>query len=236
MARRGSFMAKFLAIRYLLFIFGVLLFIGDRCCDNPQPPGGATVFALLCIFIGFPYFLFDLLSRFVVWLLRLFGIGKCKPAQIAAAHVSIAHVTQENSAEVSQKTNAFPDVIQFIKGERYTSGDRVFECLGLRGIKERRAGFLDFGYLEYSPRRRGEHPDTFFWYVVRIENGVEVCDRGRLRADSIATKQQADDYARMVKEREDGERAYWAERRAKRERDAKRLEELERIVQENGLE
>lgn len=125
---------------------------------------------------------------------------------------------------------------QFIKGERYIFGMRVFECLGFRGKKDRRAGFYDFGELEYWPQKRNDDADNYFWFSIRTDDGVEVCDRGRIRADNVATNERAQEYAREVKELHDGERAYWAERKAKRERDAKRLAELERLVKENNLE
>jgi len=128
-------------------------------------------------------------------------------------------------------------VVHFVKRSRYVVVEnRVYECMGFRGKKERRVAFYDFGELEYWPKKRNDHPDYYFWYLVKIENGVEVCDRGRLRADSIASTQQADDYAKMIREREDSNRAYWAERREKRERDAKRLEELEKVVKDHGWE
>ena len=95
---------------------------------------------------------------------------------------------------------------------------------------------MDFGELEYWPQKRNNDPDYFYWYSIRVVDGVETCDRGRLRANEVATKQQEEDYAKMVKAGEDKERAYWAERKAKRERDAKRLAELEKLVKEKGFE
>ena len=127
--------------------------------------------------------------------------------------------------------------VEFLKDCKYiASDDRVYECLGFKGRKDRRAAFYDFGELEYWPKKRNDHPDYFFWYLIRMDGTVETCDRGRLRADRMATQQQANEYARQVKEREDGQRAYWAERKAKRERDAKRLAELEKLVKDKGLE
>lgn len=127
--------------------------------------------------------------------------------------------------------------VRFEKGAHYLLADgRVMECVGFRGNKERRAAFMDYGELEYWPQKRTEHADYFLWNVIRLDNGVEVCDRGRIRADHLASEQQAAEWAKMVKEREDGQRAYWAERKAKRERDAKRLAELEKLAKEKGWE
>lgn len=158
------------------------------------------------------------------------------------SHIQESYVPQPTNYFQSHSTpiieTANEDVIShFIKGECYLWGDgRVMECMGFRGKKERRVGFEDYGLLEYFPKKREQDPDYYQWFGIRIDNGVEICDRGRIRADKIATKQQAKDYTAIRKEIEDGERAYWAERKAKRERDAKRLEELEKIVKENGLE
>ena len=86
MARCGSFLATLNGVRYVLFALGVLLLIGEKCGDNPQPSSGLTAFAVACLFIGFP---FQLIVRFVAWLLRLFGIGKRKSAPVSQVRITV---------------------------------------------------------------------------------------------------------------------------------------------------
>ena len=76
MARRNSPSVN--AIRYFLCLVGILMLLDSGPADNPV--------AVAFVVVGFPYFLFGLLFRlfclpfrFVVWLLRLFGILRPKP-------------------------------------------------------------------------------------------------------------------------------------------------------------
>ena len=128
-------------------------------------------------------------------------------------------------------------MVHFIKGERYLlESGTVYECMGFKGIKNRRVAFSDYGFLEYWPEKRNRHPDYFDWFSIRYDGDVETCDRGRIRSDCVASNHEADSYAKLLKDRFDGEREYWAKRKEKRERDEKRLKQLERLVKENGLE
>lgn len=129
------------------------------------------------------------------------------------------------------------NTFRFIKGERYLlESGTVYECMGFKGIKNRRVAFSDYGFLEYWPEKRNRHPDYFDWFSIRYDGDVETCDRGRIRSDCVASNHEADSYAKLLKDRFDGEREYWAKRKEKRERDEKRLKQLERLVKENGLE
>ena len=90
MARRNSPTVN--AVRYFLFAVGVLLLIGK----GSREMGMVDAFALAFVIVGFPYFLLDLvvrlfvwLFRFVVWLLRLFGIVKRKPAPVPQVKVAV---------------------------------------------------------------------------------------------------------------------------------------------------
>lgn len=245
MARRSSFSATFNGVRYLLFALGVLLLIGSSVKTDGQTSTDIPAFAWFCVVVGFPVPLLVLPFRFVAWLLRLFGIGKRKKqrspktfGKIPEASTCDSELSVARTPASKQSTSNNSLVVsRFVKGARYLlKSGCVVECLGFRGSKNRRAAFMDYGELEYWPKKRTEHSDYFLWNVIRLENGVEVCDRGKIRADYLASEQQAAEWAAMVKEREDGQRAYWAERKEKRERDAKRLAELEKLAKEKGWE
>ena len=90
MARRNSPTVN--AVRYFLFAVGALLLLGKK----PGTFDTMDAWAVAFVIVGFPYFLLDLaarpfvwLFRFVVWLLRLFGIVKRKPAPVPQVKVTV---------------------------------------------------------------------------------------------------------------------------------------------------
>ena len=85
MARRGSFAATLNGVRYLLFALGVLILIGSKA----EASSDVRAFAWMSVVIGFPVPLLVLPFRFVAWLLRLFGIGKRKPAPVPQVKVTV---------------------------------------------------------------------------------------------------------------------------------------------------
>ena len=89
MARRGSFSATFNGVRYLLFALGVLMLIGSCAKTEGRTSDDTLAFAWFCIAVGIPLPLLALPFRFVLWLLRLFGIVKRKPAPVPQVKVAV---------------------------------------------------------------------------------------------------------------------------------------------------
>lgn len=81
-------------------------------------------------------------------------------------------------------------VMDFVVGNRYynSSKNRVFECIALKGKKARFAAFGCIDRVEEETQFIKENPELGWFNKVRIDGGVETCQRGALRADRIATE------------------------------------------------
>lgn len=115
MAQRNSPSVN--AIRYFLCLVGILMLLDSGPADNPV--------AVAFVVVGFPYFLFGLLFRlfclpfrFVVWLLRLFGIGKRDTPQQAGTQA------QDNSALRA-------DPLTFVAIDFETANSRYYSACSL---------------------------------------------------------------------------------------------------------
>jgi hypothetical protein len=89
MARRNNQLVN--VVRYNLLIIGAFYLIANW--HNPQNTMDA--WATSCVIVGFPYSLIPLAFRPVVWLLRLFGIVKRKPAPVPKVRVEVTCETSE---------------------------------------------------------------------------------------------------------------------------------------------
>ena len=199
-----------------------------------------------------PIILVSVPCVFVVWLLWYMRDSYKSRAQSSVRGVVMPpprrfvraqNVIEQQAAQPKQTRTETPQAqapsafFRFTIGERYVLDNGcVLECLGIRGKRERRAGFYDYGWLEYYPDKRNQDADYYEWHAIRTDGSAEVCDRGRIRADRVASSEQSAEWAEEVKGRFDGERAYWAKRKEKRERDAKRLAELEKLAKEHWWE
>lgn len=70
-------------VRYFLFVVGVLMLRDGQTSDM------AKAWAVAFVIAGFPYFLLEWLGRLFAWVLRLFGIGKRKPAPVPQVKVTV---------------------------------------------------------------------------------------------------------------------------------------------------
>lgn len=82
--------------------------------------------------------------------------------------------------------------LAFCVGNRYydSSKKRVFECIALKGKKARRVAFGILDSIKEDTDFLRENPELAWFKKVRIDNGVETCRRGALRADRQATEDE----------------------------------------------
>ena len=81
--------------------------------------------------------------------------------------------------------------IAFRVGGRYYNSvkNRVFECIGIRGKRARQVYWSCLDDVE-SSRELMREPELGGFVKVRIDDGVETCERGAFRADRPATKEE----------------------------------------------
>jgi hypothetical protein len=85
--------------------------------------------------------------------------------------------------------------IAFRVGSRYYNGakNRVFECVGVKGKRARLVFWSCLDDVEGSKAMMLDnlkYGQTSGFVKVRVDDGVETCERGALRANRLATEQE----------------------------------------------
>lgn len=134
------------------------------------------------------------LGAWLWWIMRG-NVGK------RTAHISpMKFHASQNACKPSPYTMQDGDVaISFRVGNRYyhSAKNRVFECIALKGKKTRLAAF---GCLDSIERDLSVVKDFGGFNKVRINGGVETCERGALRADRQATAKEIAEEFEFLKE------------------------------------
>lgn len=91
--------------------------------------------------------------------------------------------------------------IAFRVGGRYYNSvkNRVFECIGTRGKRARQVYWSCLDDVE-SSRALMREPELGGFVKVRIDDGVETCERGAFRADRPATEKEIADEREFLRD------------------------------------
>ena len=97
--------------------------------------------------------------------------------------------------------------LAFRVGNRYydETKNRVFECIALKGKKARLVAFACLDSVEKELAFLKDSPEFGGFYKVRMDGGVETCQRGALRADRQATEKEVAaelEFLRQLRKRE----------------------------------